>query len=150
MASLFLKRLEEILTKENITYDKKVLVELIVKFFPDYRRILNELQIYAVNGTIDIGILSQLSDVQIDELIKHLKAKDFRSIRQWVGANNDSDTSILFRAIYDRVYEIVTPKSVPVLVVLLGKYQYQAAFVVDQEINTMAFLTEILCEVEFI
>lgn len=149
MASQFLKRVEEILTLENIKYDQKTLVALIMKFFPDYRRVLNELQIYAINGNIDIGILAQLSSLHLDELIKHLKAKDFKSIRQWVGVNSHTDTNTLFRSIYDRAIEIVTPNSIPVIIVLLGKYQMQAAWVVDQEINTMAFLTELICEAEF-
>ena len=147
MAALFMKRVSNILETEKVGYDKKVIAELIMKFFPDYRRVLNELQSYG--GTIDVGILAKKGHAQIDALIGHLKNKDFKSIRQWVGENSDADSTRIMRDIYDRVTEFAKPNSVPLAVVLLGKYQYQAAFVADQEINTMAFLTELLVEVEF-
>jgi DNA polymerase III delta prime subunit len=149
MAGMFMKRLDIILKGEKIDYDKKVIIELITKYFPDYRRILNELQRYSVGGKIDVGILAQISDVQINELVTYLKAKDFKSIRKWVGQNSDSDAQKIMRDIYDKLLDIVKAPSVPLAVVLLGKYQYQAAFVADQEINLMAFLTELLVDCEF-
>ena len=149
MAALFFKRVEYILNFEGVAYEPKVIAELIMKFFPDYRRILNELQHYAKGGAIDVGILAQISDVQITELIGFLKAKDFKSIRKWVGLHTDNDAQSIMRSIYDKMSEIVVPNSIPVVVVLLGRYQYQAAFVADQEINLMAFLTELMVECEF-
>ena len=149
MASEFMARLRIILDGEKVKYDSKVLVELIMKHFPDYRRILNELQRYSVNGTIDIGILAQMSNTQIDELIKYMKTKDFKSIRQWVGANSDTDSSIIMREIFDKMFDIFKGPSVAVAVILLGKYQDMATNVVDAEINLMAFLTELLVETEF-
>ena len=149
MAGAFLKRIESILVKEGVESDRKVLIELVTKFFPDYRRILNELQTYSIGNKIDIGILAQLSDSQVSELVKLLKAKDFKSIRKWVGTHSDSDTTQIMRELYDKLTDVVVANSVPAAVVLLGKYQYQAAFVADQEINLMAFLTELLVECEF-
>lgn len=149
MAGLFLKRVNGILEDEKVIADQKVIIELITKFFPDYRRILNELQRYSVGGKIDIGILAQITDVQISELVEYLKQKDFKSIRKWVGMNCDADSQKIMRDIYDKLIDIVKPNTIPVAVVLLGKYQYQAAFVADQEINLMAFLTEFLVECEF-
>jgi DNA polymerase III delta prime subunit len=148
MASEFLARIRTVLDKESIKFDVKVLAELIMKHFPDYRRILNELQRYAASGKIDIGILSQMGNAQVDELIKHLKNKDFRAIRQWVGSNSDTDSSIIMREIFDKMFDIFKGPSVAVAVVLLGKYQDMAVNVADQEINLMAFLTEILVECE--
>jgi DNA polymerase III delta prime subunit len=148
MAKQFLERLRNILDTENVNYDNKVLVQIIMKFFPDYRRILGEIQHYSKGGSIDIGILAKFSETQVDELIKHLKNKDFKSVRTWVGNNSDSESSVIMRQIYDKAYDIVSPKSVPALVVLLGRYQYQASFCADQEINLMAFLTELMIETE--
>ena len=149
MATLFLARIEHILSTEKIAYKRPVLIELIMKFFPDYRRILGELQHYSTSGEIDVGILTQLSNVQITELVGHLRMKDFKSVRKWVGENSDADSSKIMRDIYDGMVGIFQPKSIPPAVVLMGRYQYQAAFVVDQEINMMAFLTELMVECEF-
>ena len=149
MAGMFMKRVEKILRGEKVTFESKVLVELITKFFPDYRRILNELQRYSVGGTIDVGILAQIGDVQIGELVKHLKEKDFKSIRKWVGMNCDADSQKIMRDIYDKLADLVKGPSCAIAVVLLGKYQYQAAFVADHEINLMAFLTELMVDCEF-
>ena len=149
MAVLFMKRLEMILANEKVKYEKPIIAELITKFFPDYRRVLNEIQRYAVSGVVDSGILNQVNNVKLTELIGYIKAKDFKSIRKWVGLNSDMDSSKVFREIYDGLFEILKPNSVPLVVVLLAKYQYQAAFVVDQEINLCAFLTEIMVEAEF-
>jgi DNA polymerase III delta prime subunit len=148
MASQFMNRIRNILSNENIKYDPKVLVELIMKFFPDYRRILNELQKYSVGGKIDVGILAQISDVTLTELISYIKAKSFKDIRKWVGLNANSDPNKILRDIYDKLNDILKPESVPTAILLLGKYQYQSAFVADQEINTMAMLIEIMLECE--
>jgi DNA polymerase III delta prime subunit len=149
MASQFFKRVEWILEQEGITYDKEVVAAVITKHFPDNRRILNELQRYAVSGTIDKGILSSVSDIQLGELIKALKEKDFASARKWVTNNLDNDPSRIFRKLYDGLYESLKPQSVPQLVLILARYQYQAAFVADAEINLIACLTEIMVDVEF-
>lgn len=149
MALAFLKRLMTILATENITYDKAVLVKIIEKFFPDYRRTLNEIQRYASGGNIDAGVLAQISNVRnLDELIRSIKEKDFTSMRKWVVVNSDIDSSRVFRKIYDGLTEYVKPDSIPMAVVILGKYQYQAAFVADQEINMVACLTEIMVDCE--
>jgi len=149
LAAQFMKRVEWILSEEGITYDKKVIAELITKYFPDWRRVLNELQRYSASGTIDVGILANVSDVNIKELIQHLKNKDFKEMRKWIGVNSSIDSTTLFRALYDEAHERVEPKSIPNLVLILGKYQYQSAFVVDQEINNAACMTEIMCDVQF-
>ena len=149
MAAQFFKRVEWILSEEGVTYDKQVVAAVITKHFPDNRRILNELQRYSVGGTIDKGILASVADVQLGELIKALKEKDFSSVRKWVTNNLDNDSSTIFRKMYDTLYESLTPNSVPQMVLILAKYQYQAAFVADHEINLMASLTEIMVECEF-
>ena len=149
MASSFFKRVEKILESENVEYDKEVVASIITKHFPDNRRILNELQKYSVSGRIDKGILSHVSDIQISELVKHLKGKDFGSCRKWVINNLDNDPSKIFRKIYDSMYDILTPSTIPHIVLILSKYQYQAAFCADAEINLMACLTEIMVEGEF-
>ena len=149
MAAQFFKRVEWILEQEGVKYDKQVVAAVITKYFPDNRRVLNELQRYSVGGTIDKGILSSVADVQLGELIKALKEKDFSSVRKWVTNNLDNDASTIFRKMYDTLYESLTPNSVPQMVLILAKYQYQAAFVADHEINLMASLTEIMVECEF-
>jgi len=149
MASQFFKRVEWILEQEDVTYDKEVVAAVITKHFPDNRRILNELQRYAVSGTIDKGILSSVSDIQLGELIKALKEKDFASARKWVTNNLDNDPARIFRKLYDGLYESLKPQSVPQLVLILARYQYQAAFVADAEINLIACLTEIMVDCEF-
>ena len=149
MASAFFKRVESILTQEKVTYDKEVVAAIITKHFPDNRRILNELQRYSVSGTIDRGILTNVSEVQLNDLIKSLKDKDFANCRKWVTNNLDNDPGRLYRKIYDGLYEQLKPNSVPQLVLHLAKYQYQAAFVPDHEINMIACLTEIMVDCEF-
>lgn len=149
MASAFFKRVENILAQENVTYDKEVVAAIITKHFPDNRRILNELQRYSVSGTIDRGILTTVSEVQLNDLIKALKDKDFAGARKWVTNNLDNDPARLYRKIYDGLYEQLKPNSVPQLVLHLAKYQYQAAFVPDHEINMIACLTEIMVDCEF-
>ena len=149
IASAFFQRLNNILDRERIQADKKVLVELINKHFPDWRRVLNECQRYSVGGKIDSGILAAFSDVAVDDLIKNLKTKNFPEVRKWVNINMDNDTSVLFRRIYDSLYECLVPNTIPAAVLVIDKYQYQMAFVADQEINMLACLTEIMVECEF-
>jgi DNA polymerase III delta prime subunit len=148
MAGQFFKRLQSILKNENVEYDDKVLVELVKKHFPDFRRTINELQRYSKFGKIDVNILTQLGDVAISEIVKFLKDKDFRSIRSWV-ASNDVDPTTLYRKLYDALYEVLQPQSIPQAVIILADYQYKQAFVADQEINTVACLTELMVSVEF-
>lgn len=149
MATQFFKRVEWILQQEGITYDKEVVAAVITKFFPDNRRIIGELQRYGASGTIDKGILASVSDVQITELVKALKEKDFGSARKWVTNNLDNDPTRIFRNLYDSLYEKLEANSVPQLVLILAKYQYQAAFVADHEINLIACMTEIMVDCEF-
>ena len=149
MASSFFKRVEWILEQENILYEKEVVAAIITKYFPDNRRILNELQRYSVSGSIDKGLLASVSDVQLTELINSLKVKDFASARKWVANNSDQDSSVLFRKIYDIMNDCMKPQSIPQTVLSISKYQYQAAFSADKEINFMAFLVELMVDVEW-
>lgn len=151
MATQFFKRVEWILEQEGVTYEKEVIATVITKHFPDNRRILNELQRYASNSnkTIDKGILASISDANMSSLVKFLKEKDFSSARKWVTNNLDNDPNSILRSIYDSMYENLKPDSIPQAVLILSKYQYQSAFVADQEINMMACLTEIMVECEF-
>ena len=148
MASAFFKRIQSILQSEKIDADEKVLAELIKKHFPDFRRVLNELQRYSQFGKIDTGILVQIADISVDELSKHIIAKDFGAIRKWV-ASHEIDNTTLFRTLYDTLSDTLKPSSVPQAVIILADYQYKAAFVADQEINTVACLTEIMVNCEF-
>lgn len=151
MATQLFKRLTYILEQEGITYDKPVIVKTVEKYFPDYRRTLNELQRHSVSGSIDASIIAQLDSVRrFSDLIKALKAKNFIEMRKWVAMNNDIDRVQLYRFIYDGMSEHLKPESIPLAVILLAKYQYQAAFVADQELNLVACLTEIMvdCEVK--
>jgi len=151
MAGLFFKRLKEVLDKESITYDKNALAKIVEKFFPDYRRTLNELQRYSSSGSIDAGVVAQISDVTtIADLVKHLKDKNFGEMRKWVTINSDIDPSRIFRKIYDGMYSYLKPESIPQCVVILARYQYQAAFVADQELNAVACFTEIMCDCDFL
>ena len=149
IAAKFFGRLQEILGAESVEFDNKVLVELINKHFPDWRRVLNEVQRYSVSGKIDAGILASFSDVAVNELVKNLKDKNFAEVRKWIVGNLDNDTTVLLRRIYDACYESLVPASVPAAVLVLAKYQYQGAFVADQEINMLACLTELMVECEF-
>jgi len=149
LAGSFFKRLQDILDAEGVRYDPKVLAELINKHFPDWRRVLNECQRYSVGGEIDPGILASFSDVSVNELVKSLKDKNFTEVRKWVVANLDNDASHLLRRVYDSAYDCLTPATIPAAVLIIAKYQYQCAFVVDQEINLLAALTEIMVECEF-
>ena len=149
IAAKFFGRIQQILDTEGVEYDNKVLVELINKHFPDWRRVLNECQRYSAGGKIDSGILATFSDVKVNDLVKKLKEKDFPEVRKWVVNNLDNDTSVLLRRIYDACYDSMVPNSIPAAVLTLAKYQYQMAFVADQEINMLACLTEIMVECEF-
>ena len=148
-AAQMFKRACDILTTENVSYEKAVVAEVVKKYFPDNRRILNELQRYSATGAIDTGILSNVQDVSISDLVKNIKQKDFTAIRKWVTENNDTETVQLFRKIYDKSTEFLVPSSIPQLVLILADYQYKSAFVADQEINTTACLTEIMANCEF-
>jgi DNA polymerase III delta prime subunit len=151
MAMQLCKRLSNILTTEGIQYDKQVLQQIIAKFFPDYRRTLNELQRYASSGSIDAGTLSQVSDVRkIADLVGYLKTGNFGEMRKWVVANSDIEPARIYRKVYDSLYEYFKPESIPQAVVIISRYQYQSAFVADQEINVVACLTEIMVDVDFI
>ena len=150
LAMQFFKRVVNILTTEKVEYDKAVVAELINRHVPDWRRVLNELQRYSVNGKIDSGIFVNLQDENLKTLIGYIKAKNFGEMRKWVGENSDTDSAQLFRKFYDQAYTYIKPASIPELVILIAKYQYQAAFVADPEINTAAFLTEIMVSLEFL
>ena len=148
-AQSLMKRLGMILDENKVPYDKKVLATLIEKHFPDFRKTINELQRYSVNGTIDSGVLNIVSDKNYDELFSYLKNKDFKKMRSWVVSNIDTDATAIFRAIYDRMSEKVAPQSIPQLVLILGDYQYKNAFVADHELNVVACLTEVMSDVQF-
>jgi hypothetical protein len=146
MAMQFHKRMKDILDIEEIKYSEKVLAELLKKHFPDYRRVLNELQRYSIGGVIDEGILSNLAEMNVKGLVDSLKDKDFKKMRQWVANNVDTDPQGIYRKVYDALIDKV--KQVPHLVLLIADYQYKAAFVADQEINLTACLTDIMASVD--
>ena len=148
-AKLFMERMFLLLKSEHIEFDKKVLAELIQKYYPDFRRTINELQRYSVRGKIDSGILFSLSEANNKELVKTLKAKKFNDMRKWVVNNIDKEPASLFRGIYDILYEALDSKSVPQAILIIAGYQYKAAFVADQEINMVACLTEIMASCKF-
>jgi DNA polymerase III delta prime subunit len=147
LCASFLKRMQHILNSEGVEYKTVVLAELLMKHFPDYRRVINELQKYSASGVVDEGILSNLSEVNTKELIKSLKKKDWKKMRQWVANNVESDPQGIFRYIYDSLIPEV--ETVPQMVILIADYQYKAAFVADQEINLTACLTEIMASMKF-
>jgi DNA polymerase III delta prime subunit len=149
LAGAFFKRTCEILDKEQVPYDKNVVGEVLQKHYPDWRRVLNELQKYAATGKIDTGILANATEESFSTLIKYLKEKNFTGMRKWVGQNVDSDPTSLMRKLYDNATEKVSPQSVPQLVLHIADYQYKAAFVGDQEVNLVAFLTQVMADCEF-
>ena len=149
MAMQFLKRAEQILKSEGVEYDQKVVAQLVSKHFPDFRRTLNELQRYAASGKIDVGILQTLGDLQIKGLVKSMKGKDFAGVRKWVVENLDNDQSRVFRAVYDGLYENLESGSIPQAILILGDYQYKAAFVADAEINLTACMVQLMMECKF-
>ena len=144
-----MKRVFTILNEQGISYDKRVIVEIIYKHFPDWRRVLNELQRYSASGTIDAGILVNIAEVNIRELMQAMKNKEFTNVRKWVVNNLDNDSVRILRHVYDNLYNYVDGSSIPHIVVILGEYQYKAAFVADQEINMLACLTEIMARAKF-
>lgn len=148
IAAQFFKRVINILENEKVEFENPVIAELIKKHFPDFRRIINELQRYSQFNKIDSGILSQIQDASINDIVKFLKEKDFGSIRKWV-ASNDIDSQNLYRKIYDNMYEMLQPQSIPQAVIILADYQYKQAFVADAEINMVACLTELMVNLEF-
>ena len=149
MAASFMKRASEILANEKIPFDKAVLVEVVKKHFPDYRRILNELQRYSVSGKIDAGILSSIADISLNDLITALKDQNFGAMRKWVADFGGDDPAKIYRKIYDNLYDVMDKSTIPNAVLILAKYQYQAAFVADQELNLTACLTEMMVECKF-
>ena len=149
LAAEFFERTVHILQEQKVEYDKRVVAEVINKHFPDWRRVLNELQRYSVSGIIDAGILVDIAEVNIKELMQSMKHKEFTNVRKWVVNNLDNDPVRLFRRIYDSLYDYVEGSSIPHVVVILGEYQYKTAFVADQEINMLACLTEIMSRSKF-
>ena len=149
LAGSFFTRVKTILDEEQVKYDEKVLAEIIQRHFPDWRRVLNELQRYSVSGIIDVGILSNSSQNAFKSLISLLKGKQFSDMRKWVAQNIDSDPTSIMRQLYDSSSEVIKPSSIPQLVLLIGEYQYKSAFVADQEVNLVAFLTQVMADVEF-
>jgi len=149
LASEFMKRMIFILQNENVEYDKKVLVEVIQRHFPDWRRILNELQRYSVSGRIDAGILVDMAEINIKELMKFMKEKEFTNVRKWVVNNLDMDSVRLYRSIYDSLYTFLDHSTIPHVVIVLAEYQHKSAFSADQEINLLACLTEIMARGKF-
>jgi len=151
MAAQLFQRLSTILINQKVEYDKQVLIKIVEKFFPDYRRTLNELQRYSSGGSIDAGTLAQISDVRkIADLVGYLKEGNFSEMRKWVVTNSDIEPSRIYRKVYDSLYEYFKPASIPQAVVILARYQYQSAFVADQEINLVACLTEIMVDCEYV
>ena len=149
IAAQFFKRVTQILKQESVEFDPKVVAELVTKHFPDYRRILNELQRYSVSGVIDVGILANMSDESFKELMTNMKEKNFTEVRKWVAKNSDADSAQLFRSLYDKSADYLEAKSVPQLVLILADYQHRAAFVSDHELNIMAAMTEIMSSCTF-
>lgn len=149
LAKQFFKKCCIILNENSVEYDKSAVAELINKHFPDWRRIINELQRYSSNGKIDSGILSNFSDENYKTLIGHLKNKSFTEMRKWVTENSDIDTNIIMRKMYDTAYDYLKPNSIPSLVIIIAEYQYKSAFVADREINLVAFLTQVMIESEW-
>ena len=149
-AQNFMSRICNILDKENITFEKKVIAALITKHFPDWRRVINELQRYGASGHIDPGILVNVTDDNFKLLVTHLKDKKFKEVRKWVGQNTDIEPTVIYRKLYDYSNEVMKPTSIPMLVIHLADYSYKSAFVADQEVNLVACLTEIMANCEFI
>ncbi len=149
LASDFFTRTITILDECQVKYDKRVVAEVINKFFPDWRRVLNELQRYSVSGEIDAGILVDMAEINIKELMKFMKEKEFTNVRKWVVNNLDLDAVRLYRSIYDSLYTFLDHSSIPHVVCILAEYQYRRAFAADQEINTLACLTEIMAKAKF-
>lgn len=149
MGADFMNRAKYILSTEGIEYDEKVLVKLIVKYIPDFRRVINELQRYSVAGCIDVGVLSEIGDLNLEQLMKSMKEKDFTKVRKWAFDNIDNDQTEIFRKIYDSLYKFLEPQTIPSAILTIGDYQYKSAFVADQEINLTACLVQLMVDCEF-
>ena len=149
IAGMFFKRLMDILTAENVAFDKAVLAQLVERYFPDWRRVLNECQRYSVSGSIDAGVLVNLGDNNVKSLMEKLKGKDFKGMRQWVVNNIDTEPQAIFRAVYDKMADHLQPQSIPQVVLILADYQYKNAFVADHEMNVVACMTEIMAGAEW-
>jgi len=149
LSAKFMDRAKFILDSEKVKYDEKVLAKLIVKFSPDFRRLINELQRYSRSGAIDVGILSEAGDVVVEELMKAMKSKNFQDVRKWVAMNLDNDSSHVFRKIYDALHESLEPSSIPPAILIIADYQYKAAFVADHEINLTACVIQLMMECSF-
>ena len=149
MAKDFFGRIKHILQSESVQYEDKVVAELVKKHFPDFRRVINELQRYSQFGKIDTGVLAQIANVSISEIVKHMREKDFGAIRKWV-ASGEYDANTVFRQIYDTLYDIMKPHSIPQAVLIIADYQYKQAFVADGEINLVACLVELMGNCEFV
>ena len=146
MAKQFMKRVEWILEQEGVTFDKKVIAELIMKHMPDWRKVINELQRYSISGHIDAGVLKNLNDESFGNLVKLMKAKKYSDVRKWIGENLDIDTAEIFRLFYEKASDLLEPSSIPVIIVNTAKYQYQEAFVADREINLAAWAAECMAD----
>ena len=146
----FLNRCEEMLKNENVTYEKNVIAALINKHFPDFRRVINELQRYSTSGEINAGILANIGELNLDQLMSALREKNFQNMRKWVTSNSDNDPASVYRKIYDKLYEVLAKSSIPQAVLIIADYQYKSAFVADQEINLVACLIELMAECEFV
>ena len=144
-----MKRIDTVLTNENVSFDKKVIAELIMKHFPDWRRVLNELQRYSASGAIDAGILINMGDENYKSLVTHLKNRNFKEMRKWVGNNSDIEPAVVYRKLYDMSSDLLVENSVPQLVIHIANYSYKSAFVADHEVNLVACLTEIMADCEF-
>ena len=150
IAMHFLNRCEEMLNNENVTYEKNAIAALISKHFPDFRRVINELQRYSTSGEINAGILANIGELNLDQLMSALREKNFQNMRKWVTNNADNDPASVYRKIYDKLYEVLAKSSIPQAVLIIADYQYKSAFVADQEINLVACLIELMAECEFV
>jgi len=150
MAASFMKRVVSILNEEHIEYDRMVIAKLVQKHFPDFRRVLNEIQRYSVSGVIDSGILSSIGDDSIKSLIRVLKDKNFKEVRNWIGMNIDSDTTKIFKDLYDMSNSFLDPSSIPEFILIIADYQYKDAFVADKEINLAAAMVEVMSTCRFL
>lgn len=149
VATQFFKRVEHILDSEGVQYNKEVVANIITKYFPDNRRVINELQRYSATGSIDVGVLGSLGDLAINDLVKCIKDRDLSGARKWVVNNIDNDLSAMFRKLYESMYEQLKPNSVPQMIVIIGNWQYRGAFMPDNEVTMMACISELMVEVEF-
>ena len=139
----------EILRKESVKFEDRVVAEVVTKYFPDFRRTLNELQRYSATGVIDAGILTSGNEFSIEKVVGHLRKKEFTNMKKWVAQNMDSEPQVIMRKIYDSLYNYFDPKSIPEAVLIISEYQYKSSFVVDQEINLVAFMTELMMRCEY-